>query len=59
MQNSVFKGKLTESQIMKLEILLKKDVKEDETIYILKIKDSQIFIETKLGNNRYDYGNFL
>lgn len=58
-QNSVFRGNLTESQLLKLQFELKKQLKEDESIFIWVIKDSQIFKELKLGNTRYNDSNFM
>ena len=58
-QNSVFRGNLTESQLLKLQLELKKQLEEDESIFLWIIKDSQIFKELKLGNSKYNDSNFL
>lgn len=58
-QNSVFRGNLNESQIMKLKLLITKELKEDESIFLWIIKDSQIYEEIKLGGDRYPDGNIM
>lgn len=58
-QNSVFRGHLNESQIMKLKLLINKELKEDESIFLWIIKDSQIYEEIKLGGDRYPDGNIM
>jgi len=58
-QNSVFRGNLNESQILKLKFIINKELKEDESIFIWIIKDSQIYKEIKLGGDRYQDGNIM
>lgn len=58
-QNSVFRGNLNQSQLLKLKFIINKNLKEDESVFIWVIKDSQIYEEIKLGNDRYLDGNIM
>jgi CRISPR-associated protein Cas2 len=58
-QNSVFRGELTESQVLDLKSDISKELKQDESVFLWIIKDSQIYQEIKLGNMRYQDGNFM
>ncbi len=58
-QNSVFRGNLSESQMLDLKFRVHKELKEDESVFLWIIKDSQIYEEVKLGNMRYADGKFM
>jgi CRISPR/Cas system-associated endoribonuclease Cas2 len=55
----VFRGELTESQVLDLKSDISKELKQDESVFLWIIKDSQIYQEIKLGNMRYQDGNFM
>lgn len=59
LQNSVFRGDITQSQLMKLSGLIKKEVKSNESVYIWVIKDSQIYNELKFGRSENIDDNIL
>lgn len=58
-QNSVFRGNLSESQILDLKFRVTKELKENESVFLWIVKDSQIYEEVKLGNMRYADGRFM
>ena len=58
-QNSVFRGNLSDSQILDLKFRVTKELKENESVFLWIIKDSQIYEEVKLGNMRYADGRFM
>ncbi|MHB8396492.1 MAG: CRISPR-associated endonuclease Cas2 [Thermoplasmataceae archaeon] len=48
-QNSVFEGDITKSQLVELKYALEKEVKENESVRIWRIADSQIYKTYLLG----------
>lgn len=52
-QNSVFRGDITPSKIISLKSELKKVVKEDDFICIIKMMNDSWFEEDVIGEKRY------
>lgn len=58
-QNSVFKGELTNSNIISLENELKQIISGEDTITILKLQHKTDVVETILGSNNKNPNIFI